>query len=509
MMAAVHRSPCTATGPRNRSKIAAKCRPNRKFSGGEFFRGILFANVQQPNSNVRPGVLHGVGRDVVVAMSRGRFEMKRNVSRLLRGISAAAAAGLLTAGVGSLQAQSPPKNDPKDAAKEAVKDTRDAAKDRAEDARDAAKDAREAARDKTQDARDAVKDRAPDARDARDAAKDARDTARDTTRDARDAGRDARDRANDNRPTPRDPSPDARDRDHRDRDTRSDDRRDDRSDSRRVDFNINTFRSADMGLWFTSTNNNLVISDIASTGPIARLGFRADDRIVSVNGERVTTERDFIRYLYADDVRTQRVKVIVLRDGREEVIFVEPTVFVDSYSTVQTDPLEEFGVILDDRVTDQLVVWRVIPRTPAYYAGIRAGDVLTTYDGQTISGTQQLVTLVQRGGRDAVRVGVTRNKAPRTLDVEFTNTHNTPAERRDDRQDRREERREDRRDGDRTDNERQRALKVDINTPQPAPVAPAPVTPAAARAAGSGPPPAPPRGRAASPPARSPARPRR
>jgi hypothetical protein len=34
--------------------------------------------------------------------------------------------------------------------------------------------------------------------------------------------------------------------------------------------------------------------------------------------------------------------------------------------------------VLDDRFNDRIVVWKVIPRSPAYYAGLREGDVITT-----------------------------------------------------------------------------------------------------------------------------------
>jgi S1-C subfamily serine protease len=199
----------------------------------------------------------------------------------------------------------------------------------------------------------------------------------------------------------------------------------------RTRFDVNTFRSADMGVWFRSSNNALVISDISDSGPIVRVGFRPGDRIVSVNGRRVVRERDFVQYLFADDVRTERVKVIVLRDGREEVIFVEPSVFIEETQVAHHDPLEDFGVIIDDRYDDKLLVWKVIPRTPAYYAGIRAGDVIVVFNGHEVSAPKEFVTLVEGVDRDTVAVEVLRNRQPRTLDVEFTSTSRDRSVRRD------------------------------------------------------------------------------
>ena len=85
-------------------------------------------------------------------------------------------------------------------------------------------------------------------------------------------------------------------------------------------------RAPDIGLWFNgSPRDSLVISDVSSRGPIARLGFREGDRIVSVNGHRVAREADFIDYLFGAD--RDRVEVIVNRDGRDETIWVEPAQF--------------------------------------------------------------------------------------------------------------------------------------------------------------------------------------
>jgi hypothetical protein len=408
------------------------------------------------------------------------------------------------------------KDDAKDAAKDAkndAKDVKDSAKDAAKDAKDtskdAAKDVKDTTKDTARDAKDAAKNAKDDvkdtARDARENVRDARDDVRDTRKDARDDVRDTRDAARDKVRDPRDPkdpnrdqSRDARDPENvkrPDRNDARDDRRDDRPAARddndrgigaNVKFSAQGTRAADIGLWFDRDNSKgLVISDVASQGAIARLGFREGDRIVSVNGQKVTRENDFITYLFADDVRNERIKVIVIRDGREEVIMVEPAVFVEELSYVQNDPLETFGIVVDDRYNDRIVVWRVIPRSPAYYAGIRTGDVIVGFNGQRLANIATFVQRLSNATAGEVPVQVTRGQADRTLHVDvpkFVNrserrtslrpNFDNAAERREDRLDRREERIEDRRD--RRDNVAPRT-----NTPAPgvAPV-PAPVAPA-------------------------------
>jgi S1-C subfamily serine protease len=180
-------------------------------------------------------------------------------------------------------------------------------------------------------------------------------------------------------------------------------------------------RGPDIGIWFSrSSRDGLVISDVSSRGPIAKLGFREGDRIVSVNGHRVTREDDFIRYLLHSDSR--RVTVIVLRDNREETIYVEPVVLTNEYESADVDPLERFGLIVDDRYDDRIVVWRVISRSPAYYAGFRPGDVIVKFGDHPY----RTRTEFERGSRDwksgDVNVQIRRGDRTRDMSVEIPNS---------------------------------------------------------------------------------------
>jgi hypothetical protein len=302
---------------------------------------------------------------------------------------------------GAAPREAPRAGEPKPAAKAAPESAKVAPKG----GRDGANDAPPAKRD-ADDSRDK---RAPEqGRDAgRDAGKAAGQAARDKAKGAAEASRDRRDADR----------PEAR------RETRQETNRDSqRSDVRRQqrEFRAEDVRPADIGLWFNASDQGLVISDVASSGAIARVGFREGDRIVSVNGQRITREADFVRYLFAPDIRDQRVKVIVFRDGREEIVYVEPVVLVQQYSVVEADPLEEFGIVIDDRYTDRLIVWKVIPRSPAFYAGIRAGDVITTFDGRQLGAVNDLVQLLSQARADEVTIGVQRSQASRQLRVDVS-----------------------------------------------------------------------------------------
>jgi hypothetical protein len=285
------------------------------------------------------------------------------------------------------------------------------------EAREAADDFREAARDTTRDARRTT-GRVDE--ESRETARDLRSEARDASQDARAAGRDVRretrEEADDARDSARDTTRDVR-RDQADNDGRSEGRADARADA---DFRVDSVRSADFGLWFDrGSDDGLVINDIG-TGVVSRWGFREGDRIYSVNGIRVDDERAFVQTLFDNRWRNQRANVIIYRHGRPWTVYVHPSQLVTEYTTVANDPLDAYGLVLDDRYDDYVVIWRVTPRSPAYYAGLRAGDVITTFDGRRLTGRDDFVRFIGQDGLDSVRLEISRNRQARRVDLDLS-----------------------------------------------------------------------------------------
>jgi C-terminal processing protease CtpA/Prc len=279
-----------------------------------------------------------------------------------------------------------------DAARNLQKSTTDAAQDATKRAQDAARDATNRAQDATRDATKRVQDATKDATDA------TRNLQRDATRDVRDATR-----------APSD-----------------DQQRDQRSDpSLRARGSLSAgatteYRGADLGVWFDrSAVNGLVIADVAADAALGRFGFVAGDRIVSIGGQPIVTEADFIRLLLDANAR-DRIDVIVTRGGRQQTLYVEPAILRERITaSASVDPLEQFGIILDDRYSDRLVVWRVVPRSPAFYAGIRASDVLLMFGGRRINNSRELVQLVEQTQPGNISLQVARNGRTRVIEADF------------------------------------------------------------------------------------------
>jgi C-terminal processing protease CtpA/Prc len=87
-------------------------------------------------------------------------------------------------------------------------------------------------------------------------------------------------------------------------------------------------------------------------------------------------------------------------------------IYVDDVDTVQTTTaydLEHFGVVLDDQYDDRIVIVEVYPNTPAYAAGLRAGDVITTWHGQRISTPREFTRVIERAEPGTVNFEYSRN----------------------------------------------------------------------------------------------------
>jgi membrane-associated protease RseP (regulator of RpoE activity) len=163
----------------------------------------------------------------------------------------------------------------------------------------------------------------------------------------------------------------------------------------------------DLGISFgRMTDRGLTVSNMTRDSALVRAGLRADDVIVSVNGHRLERADDFDRFVFAANT-TDRIAVIVFRGGREEVVYLEPTIFYADESYV--DDFAYFGVVFDDRYPDRLIVVRVYPDSPAFLAGIRVGDEMTTFHGQRVAGRAELGRMIHGIEPGNVNVEVSRN----------------------------------------------------------------------------------------------------
>jgi len=242
----------------------------------------------------------------------------------------------------------------------------------------------------------------------RDAIKGVRETPAEVRREAKDAVQDTRREA---REAPGEVRREARE-----------DVRDARQDVREARQAIRATRAADFGVWLNTraaqgVANGLVIADLAAQGVFATAGFREGDRIVSINGQPVTTEAQFVQLLTVPT--REQVTIVVFRDGQQQTILLQPTALTQA--VINDDPFYQYGIVIDDRNPNQIIVQRIYPRTPAFYAGLRAGDIIVGLAGQPIR-TLDAFTTALRQADDTLALQVTRGGQTREFDLNVSSS---------------------------------------------------------------------------------------
>jgi len=297
--------------------------------------------------------------------------------------------------------------------REAVRDDRKDIRDDRSNTRDKVGDDRKDVRNDRSDTRETVRD---DRKDIRTDRTEGRDAVRDDRKDVRDDRQGTRDEVRGDRKDVRGDRGDNRSTVRDDREGVRDARRDVRGARR--EFVVNRIRSGDLGLWLRQMagNTGVQVSDVSANSAMSSAGLREGDQIVSINGQPVTSERQFVDTLFADHEKA--ATVIVTRGGKQTTLTMNPQDFVKEYESAESDPLIAAGIIVDDRNGDKIVVHKVLPQSSAYYSGLRSGDTITSARGQRLTALVDLIKALANTNGTATSVEVNRGNQTRQLDIE-------------------------------------------------------------------------------------------
>jgi membrane-associated protease RseP (regulator of RpoE activity) len=165
-----------------------------------------------------------------------------------------------------------------------------------------------------------------------------------------------------------------------------------------------------------STANGLVINELRP-GAISELGLRKGDRIYTVNGVDVDDETEFLSALFDPRVREGEASLIVYRNARPKTIRVDPQVLLNEFTAARSSPLASWGLALNEHYTGHAVVERVDPDSPAFRAGFRPGDVITTFQETPVTSRQEFVRLAGQAPGGLLSFGVLRGGQNQQLDL--------------------------------------------------------------------------------------------
>jgi len=212
-------------------------------------------------------------------------------------------------------------------------------------------------------------------------------------------------------------------------------------------------RGAEIGVQVAdSKTEGVLIEEVRPDSPAEKAGLKKADTIVEFDGERVRSTRQFGR-LVQETPPGKTVKATIVRDGQRKTVDITPQDGRGGLSDrfrIDGDMLRRqipdldalrgqmprgpfnfdfdlpgvlsgrrLGVTVDP-LTDQLaqyfgakegvLVTSVADGSPASRAGLKAGDVITSVDGQPVRSTEDLVRAMRDAKSDEVTIEIVRDK---------------------------------------------------------------------------------------------------
>jgi len=231
----------------------------------------------------------------------------------------------------------------------------------------------------------------------------------------------------------------------------------DRPNERARDFMVLAGRGSEIGVQVAEgKTEGVVVEEVRPESPAEKAGLKRADVIVEFDGERVRSTRQFGR-LVQETPPGKTVKATIIRDGRRQSVEITPKEGRGALSerfTIDGDMLRRQLPDLDawrgqlprgfnfdfdlpgmlsgrrlgvtvDALTDQLaqyfgaksgvLVTSVADGSAASRAGLKAGDVITSIDGQSIRSTEDLIRAMRDAKEDEVTIEIVRDKKTSTL----------------------------------------------------------------------------------------------
>jgi S1-C subfamily serine protease len=182
----------------------------------------------------------------------------------------------------------------------------------------------------------------------------------------------------------------------------------------------------------------LRVIEVMSDGPAAKAGIRPGDLLLTVNGQQLENPPQLGQFV-GDLAAGERVELTVAREGQR---------FKTSATLGEAEDLQEdaqvrgfrgegaaangdadqawLGVIVDEQARGEkdlpgAIVRRVYPSSPAWRAGIRDDDRITSVDTQRVSNSNELfAALDDHQPNDAVKLVITREGLAEPVTLEAT-----------------------------------------------------------------------------------------
>lgn len=189
--------------------------------------------------------------------------------------------------------------------------------------------------------------------------------------------------------------------------------------------NMNRGR-ANLGLSVSAgTQGRVTVNNITRSSLAARAGIRQGDVLVSVGGRPVRNTNNIDTFFYGAPAG-RRVDIVVIRDGRQQVLYFEPE-WIAMDAAPQSGGAY-LGVNLDQSMPNRVILTSVHPGSPAEQAGFRRGDEILAIDGERMTSPDHLSQVVgAHSPGDEVQIDVAYGNQTNTVAVQLGSRQRTVA----------------------------------------------------------------------------------
>ena len=145
-------------------------------------------------------------------------------------------------------------------------------------------------------------------------------------------------------------------------------------------------------------DSGVMIDEVVSDSPAEKAGLKDGDIIVGIDGKKVESERD-IRRALRNMQEPGQVAIEIVRDGKPMTLQVKPekneinimTRFGRNHIGVDVRELDaDLAKYFQTAPDSGLLITRVNPDSPADRAGLKSGDVITSFEGKKIRSDEDL-----------------------------------------------------------------------------------------------------------------------
>ena len=210
-------------------------------------------------------------------------------------------------------------------------------------------------------------------------------------------------------------------------------------------------------------NSGVDVKRVDEDSPASKAGLKIDDVVLEVNGKPVSDHVQFQATIGELQPGT-KVKLTIWRDGAKQTVAATlaarpdtafpylgpdspnapmppmpplPQAFGNAVPAFPADApaVGFYGAALNSQmaeffgVKEGVLVWEVAPRTSAEHAGLKAGDVVVKVNGTPVTNPREISGLVRMSAKKMVVFTVVRNRKEMTLNVEVSESRQSPPER--------------------------------------------------------------------------------